>query len=187
MSEQETIPDAGKLTDDGVIQSQGTDEGYASSRTPEDEGSELVRTPEDGVRQTYPLDEGVRQTHNPDEGSAPEQTPDDADTFPRSYVEELRGENATYRNRAKDAESKADELAQALWTERVRSLGVLADPADLPYDPEALEDLDLIRQQADDLLGAKPHLRTRKITERAGQGERGTESISLVELLQRGA
>lgn len=154
--------------DDGVIQSQGTeDEGAISNPTPE-EGSAPEQTPDDKDRVS-------------------DATPDEGDTFPRSYVEELRGENATYRNRAKDAETKADELAQALWTERVRSLGVLADPADLPYDPEALDDLDLIRQQADELLGAKPHLRTRKITERAGQGERGTESISLVELLQRGA
>lgn len=165
MSEQEAVSQISE-SDDGVSQTQGTEE-----------GSELVRTPDVDTTDTSSEDEQV------DIGG----TDAEADTFPRSYVEELRGENATYRNRAKDAESKADELAQALWTERVRSLGVLADPADLPYDPDALDDLDLIRQQADELLGAKPHLRTRKITERAGQGERGTESISLVELLQRGA
>lgn len=127
-------------------------------------------------------------TDDRDKGDISDATPEDeGDTFPRSYVEELRTENGTYRNRAKDAEAKADELAQALWTERVRALGVLADPTDLPYDPEALDDLELIRSQADELLSSKPHLRTRKITERAGQGERGAEAISLVELLQRGA
>lgn len=153
-------------------------------------------TPEDGVRQTDPTDEVVTDdrdkpetSHDTDAGKKddPTPTPGDEETFPRKYVEELRTENGTYRNRAKDAEAKADELAQALWTERVRSLGVLADPADLPYDPEALDDLEQIKAQADELLEAKPHLRTRQITERVGQGERGAEAISLVELLQRGA
>lgn len=123
----------------------------------------------------------------PDVDTTDTSSEDEQETFPRKYVEELRTENGTYRNRAKDAEAKADELAQALWTERVRSLGVLADPADLPYDPEALDDLEQIKAQADDLLASKPHLRTRQITERVGQGERGAEAISLVELLQRGA
>lgn len=159
MSEQETTPDAGKRTDEGGI----------SDPTPDQ--------PDLSATKVSSEDEQV------DIGG----TPDEGDTFPRSYVEELRGENATYRNRAKDAETKADELAKALWTERVRSLGVLADPADLPYDPEALDDLEQIRSQADELLSSKPHLRTRKITERAGQGERGAETVSLVELLQRGA
>ena len=151
--------------------------------TPEED----LSTPEgtDGVRQTDPTEDRVSNAEV--EGGNQADTPEDADTFPRSYVEALRTENGTYRNRAKDAEAKADELAKALWTERVRALGVLADPADLPYDPEALDDLDLIRSQADELLGAKPHLRTRQITERVGQGERGAETISLVELLQRGA
>ena len=161
----------------------------------DEKGPHNVSTPEDGVRQTQGIEgsapeqtpeDGVRQT-DPTEDRVSDATPDDADTFPRSYVEELRSENGTYRNRAKDAEAKADELAKALWTERVRSLGVLADPTDLPYDPEALEALEQIKAQADDLLGAKPHLRTRQITERVGQGERGAETVSLVELLQRGA
>ena len=162
----------------------------------DEKGPHNVSAPDDGVRQTQGTD-GVSQTQGTedhvsdatpeDKGAISNPTPEDEETFPRKYVEELRTENGTYRNRAKDAEAKADELAKALWTERVRSLGVLADPADLPYDPEALDDLELIRSQADDLLGAKPHLRTRQITERVGQGERGAETISLVELLQRGA
>lgn len=152
----------------------------------EDEGAISNPTPDDGVHQTQGT-EGLAVSNAEVEGSAPEQTPGDEETFPRKYVEELRTENGNYRNRAKDAEAKADELAQALWTERVRSLGVLADPTDLPYDPEALDDLEQIKAQADELLASKPHLRTRKITERAGQGERGAETVSLVELLQRGA
>ena len=179
------------------------EKGTHNVSTPEDdlsptEGTEGVRTPhtlEGAISNPTPEDEGLPVSNRVSNAEVvthsdekPETSHDgDADTFPRSYVEELRTENGTYRNRAKDAEAKADELAQALWTERVRSLGVLADPTDLPYDPEALEDLDLIRSQADELLSSKPLLRTRQITERVGQGERGAETISLVELLQRGA
>ena len=168
MSEQDE-----KGTHDG-----STPEDRVSNATPEDEGVRAPHTPEGGNQADTPEDE---------EGHEPDRTPGDEETFPRKYVEELRTENGTYRNRAKDAEAKADELAKALWTERVRALGVLADPTDLPYDPEALDDLELIRSQADELLSSKPHLRTRQITERVGQGERGAETISLVELLQRGA
>ena len=157
----------------------------SEEQTPEDE---VIGDATDKPETSHDTDAGNVDEVVTDDRDKPETSHDgDADTFPRSYVEELRGENATYRNRAKDAETKADELAQALWTERVRSLGVLADPADLPYDPEALDDLEAIRSKADELLSSKPHLRTRKITERAGQGERGTETVSLVELLQRGA
>lgn len=169
MSEQET-PDQQDLGTSRVL-----DEGDISDATP-DVRSTDVSSDEDRVSDA-----------TPDVDTTDTSSEDEQETFPRKYVEELRTENGTYRNRAKDAEAKADELAQALWTERVRSLGVLADPADLPYDPEALDDLEQIKAQADELLEAKPHLRTRQITERVGQGERGAEAISLVELLQRGA
>ena len=103
-------------------------------------------------------------------------------------VTRARDQAARYRRRLRDTEAERDELAEALWRERVAALGVLADPDDLPYDPDALHDPDRLRELADELLEAKPHLRSRRIRYRAGQGE-GTPSdgVSLAGLLRRGA
>src|SRR5699024_8701467 len=67
---------------------------------------------------------------------------EDGDTFPRAYVKRLRERSAGYRARAKDAEARTAELERALFTERVRALDVLADPSDLPFDADLLEDPD---------------------------------------------
>jgi len=111
---------------------------------------------------------------------------DDA-TFPRDVVERLRRENAGHRERARDAAARADALAAELWRERVAALGVLADPADLPFDADALADPDAILAAAEELVAAKPHLRSRRITARVGQGERnGTPPVSLLGMLRGG-
>lgn len=100
------------------------------------------------------------------------------DTFTREYVTGLRQESARYRTRA-------NELAETLWRERVAALGLLADPTDLPYDQAALDDPEAIRAAADELLARKPHLRTRRITERAGQGEGSAgETVSLTGIMR---
>lgn len=108
------------------------------------------------------------------------------DTFTREYVTDLRRESAEHRTRAKDAEARAEQLAQTLWTERVGALGLLADPADLPYDPDTLDDPDAIRRQADELLARRPHLRTRRISARAGQGEgvAAADNVSLTGIMR---
>lgn len=111
---------------------------------------------------------------------------DEPDTFTREYVTELRRESAEHRHRARDAEARADELAGQLWAERVGALGLLADATDLPYDAEALDDPDAIRAQVDELLERRPHLRTRRITARAGQGEGNgaADSVSLTGIMR---
>ena len=78
----------------------------------------------------------------------------EAETFPRSYVEELRQENGKYRQRAQ----RADDLARRLHTELVRATGKLADPEDLPFDDSHLDDPDALAAAVDDLLARKPHL-----------------------------
>lgn len=111
----------------------------------------------------------------------------DGETFPREVVERLRRENASHRERARDATARADALAAELWHERVAALGVLADPADLPFDADALADPARIASLADELVAAKPHLRSRRITARVGQGERnGTPPVSLLGMLRGG-
>lgn len=99
-----------------------------------------------------------------------------------------RSQAARYRRELRETEAERDELAAALWTARVDQLGVLADPDDLPFDPDALHDPDRLRELVDELVTEKPHLRSRRIRARAGQGE-GTApgGVSLAAILNRGA
>lgn len=112
-----------------------------------------------------------------------EVTADDPDTFPRKVVEDLRQENGRYRQRAQ----QADAYAERLHTELVRATGRLADPADLPFDAEHLDDADALNAAIDTLLDAKPHLATRRPTGDIGQGQRGAASspFSLLETLKQ--
>lgn len=126
-----------------------------------------------------------------DAGTDPDADPagtdeSEPDTFTREYVVELRREAASHRAKAHAAEERADTLARTLWVERVAALSLLADPTDLPYNADVLDNPDEIRRQAEELLAAKPHLRTRRITARAGQGERGhgDAEVSLAGMLR---
>jgi hypothetical protein len=110
---------------------------------------------------------------------------DDADSFPRSYVERLRKESAGYRDKAKTADTRSDELARQLFTARVAATGHLADPSDLPYDPEWLDDETEMLGAIAALLDEKPHLKARKVTGDVGQGRRDTaESVDLAAMLR---
>lgn len=123
-----------------------------------------------------------------DGGSSESDETDDPDETDAAPVARARRQAARYRRQLRDVESERDELAAALWTERVAALGVLADPTDLPHDPEALHDPDRLRELADELVARKPHLRSRRIRERAGQGEGdGSGTVSLSTLLRRNA
>ena len=108
-----------------------------------------------------------------EDGAAGEDT---GETFPRSYVEELRAENQRYRERGK----RADELARRLHTALVAATGRLADPSDLPFDEAHLADPDALAAAVDDLLARKPHLLSRKPTGEIGQG--ATPSAGTVDL-----
>ncbi|WP_202378106.1 hypothetical protein [Mycobacterium paraintracellulare] len=96
---------------------------------------------------------------------------DDAETFPRAYVEDLRAENARYRERAK----AADTLAKRLHTALVAATGRLADPTDLPFDEAHLDDPDALASAIEDLLERKPHLKSRRVVGDVGQGAGGVK------------
>lgn len=120
-----------------------------------------------------------------DDGGSSESDETDDD---EPAISRARKQAARYRRELRAVESERDELAAALWTERVAALGVLADPTDLPHDPDALHDPDRLRELADELVARKPHLRSRRIRERAGQGEGdGSGTVSLSGLLRRNA
>ncbi|MFN8102746.1 MAG: hypothetical protein U0Q20_14310 [Mycobacterium sp.] len=129
-----------------------------------------------------PADTGPDDAEQADESSTDETEPD---TFPRHVVEELRKENGRYRKRA----GQADELAQRLHTELVRATGRLADPSDLPFLEENIDDPDKLDAAIDVLLEAKPHLATRKPAGDIGQGNRGgaPQPVSLLQMLRERA
>ena len=90
----------------------------------------------------------------------------DDDTFPRSYVEELREESKSWRLKAQ----RADDLAHRLHTELVKSTGRLADPTDIPFDETHLDKPEKLAKAIDELLQRKPHLASRRPSGDVGQG-----------------
>ena len=105
----------------------------------------------------------------PTEEQASEQSPaDEHTTFSREYVEELRGEAAKYRTRAKHTEEVERRLHDAL----VRLDGRLHDASDLDFDPKRLEG-DGVEAAITALLEAKPHLAKRAPSGDVGAGVRG--------------
>lgn len=138
--------------------------------------------------------ESLEDSHNDDERpddelDGDEPAPDSDETGDdEPAVVRARQQAARYRRQLRDVESERDELAGALWLERVTALGTLADPTDLPFDADALHDPDRLRELVDELVTRKPHLRSRRIRARAGQGE-GTHDggVNLAAMLARGA
>lgn len=109
----------------------------------------------------------------------PEATPDpsgtetaEPETFPRAYVERLRKEAATYRERAR----RADDLAAELFTARVAATGRLADPTDLPFDEALLVDMPAMEAAIEQLIAAHPHYAARRPTGSVGQGATGSDA-----------
>lgn len=161
------------------------DESTAEQEISEDETTEGSDLQEQSSRLSTDRDDS--EDGPGDEDGTEDEDGQDGDTFPRPYVERLRARSAGYRTRATAAEARTGELEQALYTERVRALDVLADPTDLPYDPEALDDPDALRAAVDALVSKRPHLRRRGVAG-AGTGTReqddGTEPVSLLGIMR---
>lgn len=110
-----------------------------------------------------------------------EEPENEPETFPREYVEKLRKENGDYRAKAK----RADDLGQRLHVALVAATGRLADPTDLPYSEDHLEDDEALTAAIDTLVEAKPHLASRKPRGDVGQGQSGhTDSVDLAGILR---
>ena len=130
------------------------------------EDPETPEVPEDQAEPAEDAQEAPAPGEDdPEQPDDPEAEPE-GDTFPREYVEKLRRENAEARVRAQ----QADQYAERLHVELVRQLGAFADPTDLPFDPEHLDDPEKLRRDASALLMAKPHLAARVPRGNIGQG-----------------
>ena len=153
--------------------------------------AEVFQIADEQARRAY--DEGTLLEQDglvvdpPDEGDA--DPADEGDTFTADYVAELRTEAANYRKRLREAEAGGEQWAAEVFRLRLESLDVLADPTDLPVDLSLLETPDGLRDAALALVADKPHLRSRGIRSRAGQGEGAADEgeVSLTSLLRGGA
>lgn len=100
----------------------------------------------------------------------------DGDTFPRAYVEKLRKSEASYRERAARADALEQEktaLAQRLHESLVRADGRLADPADLPFNADHLDDPAALTEAITALVRTRPGLKARQAAGDVGAGSRG--------------
>ena len=98
----------------------------------------------------------------------------DDTTYPAKVVKDLRKESASYRERAKTAESRVDELSRALFTAKVEATGKLHSVDDLKFDAALLDDADALDDAIEALIASHPHYAKRKISGNIGQNERGT-------------
>lgn len=138
------------------------------------------------------IDTPATETPESDSESLPEPDTADPEQFPREYVQQLRRESASYREKAKTAEKDATDAnafaegaLRRLHIELVRADGRLADPADLEFAVENLFDGDSLTSAIDQLLVDKPHLRSRRPVGDVGQGVKGsTETPSLLSMLK---
>jgi hypothetical protein len=118
-------------------------------------------------------------------GPAPAET----ETFDREYVQKLRDEAAGHRVKAK----RTDALNARLATAQAALTGKLADPTDLPFtddllDEDGLVDEAKVHAAVEDLIKRKPHLAARRPTGNVGQGARPEAAeVGLASLLRRGA
>lgn len=159
-----------------------TAEHVGTPQTADDAGEPPTGETENAGMDDPTNDDELDDEPDDDDGGSSESDETDAP------VARARRQAARYRRELRETEAERDELAAALWIERVAALGVLADPTDLPHDPDALHDPDRLRELAHELVAAKPHLRSRRIRERAGQGEGdGSGTVSLSGLLRRNA
>lgn len=98
---------------------------------------------------------------------------DETVTYSRADLQKLRADAAKYRTRAKDAEAKVDELARALFAARVAATGKLANPAEVLFNADILDDADAINEAVDAAIAERPYIRARRIAGDVGQGPRG--------------
>lgn len=142
-------------------QDQGGSEGEGSNLNGNNGGTDGQGTGSAAQNDGKGGSEGGSGTNTPeDKTGAGEGTPD---TFPRTYVEQLRTESAAHRTRAAG-------MAEELHALRVASLGLLQDPTDLP-PADGLDTLDAVKAAVEDLVTRKPHLKVRKVGGNIGQHE----------------
>jgi len=120
--------------------------------------------------------------HEPDEADVrtPETDENPADANLEGNADELQ--MTALRERA-------DALARRLHAALVAATGRLENPADLPFNPDHLDDADKLGAALDALLTERPYFAKRVVKGDAGQGARGgePEPFSLLNALRGNA
>ncbi|WP_144413419.1 hypothetical protein [Corynebacterium epidermidicanis] len=146
------------------------DDRYAVSNGHDDPNSNLGVEPNgmtaSEVNRGEDRDGSNRGDEHPTKDAAEHDSPD---MFPRKVVEDLRKEAAKYRERAK----RTDTLEQQLHLALVKLDGRLADPADLPFHAEHLEDPEQLSAAITALVEKNPRMKAMRPIGDAGQGNRG--------------
>lgn len=148
-------------------------------------GADASDNEQKGVTETVPAETADNAPGaQPDGGNSGNSA--DGDTFPRSYVEDLRKENADHRTKAKAAEDQADKLARRLHVALVAATNRLENADDLPYNAEHLDDGDKLTAALDALLADRPYFAKRVVKGDAGQGNRGGSDtgFSLLDIMR---
>ncbi|MGV9827010.1 hypothetical protein [Gordonia sp. NPDC003429] len=149
-----------------------------------DEATVVETTTDVQEPDTLDEDNRVHDDHGSDEPDtelADSESETEPDTFDRAYVEKLRQENGKYRQRAQ----RADDLARRLHRALVEQTGKLADPTDLAFDEDHLDDADSLTAAIDTLLAAKPHLAARRVAGDIGQGaSKSSDGVNLLGILR---
>ncbi len=163
---------------EGLTMTTGTDP------APNDTPSAAPSSPTDAPDSTAGGPTGG-QAHQTGQDNAPNYPP----TFTREYVQRLRDEAASHRVKAKRADTLVARLVTALANSHR-----LADPTDLTYSPDLLDDDGLpdegkVVAAIEDLLTRKPHLASRRpLVSDVGQGAQPQDdAVSLADLLRAGA
>lgn len=122
----------------------------------------------------------------PEEAQGSEE--EEQDTFPRSYVDKLRKESQSLRERLREAESqtaKADDYAKRLHEALVKADGRLVDPEALPFQAEHLESSEALEEAIGSILEKKPYLSATRFAGPIKQGAtKVSEEVNLLSILQ---
>ena len=145
------------------------------------EGTSEVQGPLETVEEAQELQADQEQDEQLDEqpDSQDGETEEQQQTFDRAYVEKLRKESANYRDKAK----RAQELEQRLHNALVAKDGRLADPADLEFDPDHLDNPEALSNAISTLVAKKPGLRAQRLSGDVGAGVREKPKPPTTDLL----
>ena len=134
-------------------------------------------------------DADVQEQQAQDEGQDDEQQAQDEAQESDSAAEDVDAEEDTdplvkLQEELDDAEQRAETYAKRLHEALVRLDGRLADPKDLDFSLDHLDNPDALDEAIGDLIKRKPGLRARQLSGDVGAGARGNEKQAKPDLMQ---
>lgn len=128
---------------------------------------------------TSEAQEPVETIEEAQELQADQEQDEQQQTFDRAYVEKLRKESAKYRDKAK----RTEELEKRLHHALVAKDGRLADPDDLEFNPDHLDNPEALSNAIANLVAKKPGLRAQRLSGDVGAGVREKPKPPTTDLL----